>query len=427
MLSFSPSSSPHTGVPANATDPAINSDSGSFLFSEEESHRRGRFPFPAGGDSFLNRFRISFTSFSSSFPGFFLFFFLTLFFLLFSPLLPFPARAAAEEGQVFLPQTGNPGKEALTAQDAFPEMKMPAKTKNLPDNHTGLDEDREKTGEAKRKPLEGGGKQLRIVSLSPALTETVVQLGGRDSLVGRSTACNYPESILSLPCAGDFGIPNLERLLTLRPTHFIGNDLMDEKVKKILEKSGITIEIHQCRNIADYRDWVLRLGKILNRENAAKKEIKRMDEVMEKLRENTCSIPPDKRKRAVWVVWESPLMLAGKGSLPDFILRSAGAVNAAGEVSPEYFYASFEWLLQENPQVLVWPELDAERKKRLAKDPLWSELDAVRNGRIIDDISPDLLLRPGPRLFEGMKELQKRLLLPPSPSAAGSASSPASP
>lgn len=382
MLSSSPSSSPHTGVPANATDPAINSDSGSFLFSEEESHRRGRFPFPAGVDSFLNRFRISFTSFSSSFPGFFLFFFLTLFFLLFSPLLPFPARAAAEEGQ------------------ASHGMKNP----------------------------------VRIVSLSPALTETVVQLGGRDSLVGRSTACNYPESILSLPCAGDFGIPNLERLLTLRPTHFIGNDLMDEKVKKILEKSGITIEIHQCRNIADYRDWVLRLGKILNRENAAKKEIKRMDEVMEKLRENTCSIPPDKRKRAVWVVWESPLMLAGKGSLPDFILRSAGAVNAAGEVSPEYFYASFEWLLQENPQVLVWPELDAERKKRLAKDPLWSELDAVRNGRIIDDISPDLLLRPGPRLFEGMKELQKRLLLPPSPSAAGpassaagSASSPASP
>lgn len=371
MLSSSPSSSPHTGVPANATDPAINSDSGSFLFSEEESHRRGRFPFPAGGDSFLNRFRISFTSFSSSFPGFFLFFFLTLFFLLFSPLLPFPARAAAEEGQ------------------ASHGMKNP----------------------------------VRIVSLSPALTETVVQLGGRDSLVGRSTACNYPESILSLPCAGDFGIPNLERLLTLRPTHFIGNDLMDEKVKKILEKSGITIEIHQCRNIADYRDWVLRLGKILNRENAAKKEIKRMDEVMEKLRENTCSIPPDKRKRAVWVVWESPLMLAGKGSLPDFILRSAGAVNAAGEVSPEYFYASFEWLLQENPQVLVWPELDAERKKRLAKDPLWSELDVVRNGRIIDDISPDLLLRPGPRLFEGMKELQKRLLLPPSPSAAGSASS----
>ena len=371
MLSSSPSSSPHTGVPANATDPAIDSDSGSFLFSEEESHRRGRFPFPAGGDSFLNRFRISFTSFSSSFPGFFLFFFLTLFFLLFSPLLPFPARAAAEEGQ------------------ASHGMKNP----------------------------------VRIVSLSPALTETVVQLGGRDSLVGRSTACNYPESILSLPCAGDFGIPNLERLLTLRPTHFIGNDLMDEKAKKILEKSGITIEIHQCRNIADYRDWVLRLGKILNRENAAKKEIKRMDEVMEKLRENTCSIPPDKRKRAVWVVWESPLMLAGKGSLPDFILRSAGAVNAAGEVSPEYFYASFEWLLQENPQVLVWPELDAERKKRLAKDPLWSELDAVRNGRIIDDISPDLLLRPGPRLFEGMKELQKRLLLPPSPSAAGSASS----
>ncbi len=335
--------------------------------------------FPRGifQEGAFSRIRLHLQAFS------FIFVLLEAFLLLSSLLHPFPAGAAAEEGQ------------------ASHGMKNP----------------------------------VRIVSLSPALTETVVQLGGRDSLVGRSTACNYPESILALPCAGDFGIPNLERILTLRPTHFIGNDLMDGNGEKILRNAGISIEIHQCRNIADYREWVLRIGKILKRQDAAEKEIKRVDEAMKNLLEKTENIPDAQRKRAVWVVWESPLMLAGKNSLPDFILRSAGALNAAGEVTPEYFHASFEWLLQENPQILVWPELDAKRRESLAKDPLWSKIDAVRNGKIINDIPPDLLLRPGPRLFDGMKELQKRLLPPPSPtatgsaasSAAGSVSSPASP
>jgi ABC-type Fe3+-hydroxamate transport system substrate-binding protein len=36
-------------------------------------------------------------------------------------------------------------------------------------------------------------------------------------------------------------------------------------------------------------------------------------------------------------------------------------------------------------------------------------MTAVKQGRIICDISPDLILRPGPRLIEGVKALAQRL------------------
>ena len=47
----------------------------------------------------------------------------------------------------------------------------------------------------------------RVASLSPNLTETVVRLGAEDQLVGRSSACDYPESVRKLPVVGRFGVP----------------------------------------------------------------------------------------------------------------------------------------------------------------------------------------------------------------------------
>lgn len=58
----------------------------------------------------------------------------------------------------------------------------------------------------------------RVASLSPNLTETVVRLGAEDQLVGRSSACDYPESVRKLPVVGRFGVPALEPLLATRPT-----------------------------------------------------------------------------------------------------------------------------------------------------------------------------------------------------------------
>ena len=39
----------------------------------------------------------------------------------------------------------------------------------------------------------------------------------------------------------------------------------------------------------------------------------------------------------------------------------------------------------------------------------WSGISAVRDHRVYDDINPDLYLRPGPRLVEGLKELRKKI------------------
>jgi iron complex transport system substrate-binding protein len=39
----------------------------------------------------------------------------------------------------------------------------------------------------------------------------------------------------------------------------------------------------------------------------------------------------------------------------------------------------------------------------------WAGISAVKNNRLYNDIDPDLLLRPGPRVTDGLKEIHKRL------------------
>jgi iron complex transport system substrate-binding protein len=45
----------------------------------------------------------------------------------------------------------------------------------------------------------------------------------------------------------------------------------------------------------------------------------------------------------------------------------------------------------------------------VGKRPGWSGLKAVRSGRVYADLDMDLLLRPGPRLVDGLELLIRRI------------------
>ncbi len=62
----------------------------------------------------------------------------------------------------------------------------------------------------------------RIVSLSPAITRTLVDLGLHDGLVGRSAFCRSVDQ--SIPVVGDLDGIDYERLVRLRPTHVLVQD-----------------------------------------------------------------------------------------------------------------------------------------------------------------------------------------------------------
>lgn len=249
----------------------------------------------------------------------------------------------------------------------------------------------------------------RIVSLSPAMTEMICQLGAETMLVGRTDACNYPKSIQKLPIAGGFGSPNLERIAMLNPTLVIANSIFPVGLEKMLSELGVELIVKPCSTLDDYRDCVLLLGKVLNHQDDAKKELERSESIKKLLEKRAASIPSDQRVNAVWIVWDSPLMLASNGSLPDSILKLIGCNNLAAGGKQPYLKPSFEYLATLDPAVIIWPDLTPEKERDISSSNPWKELRAVKQKHLIRGASPDVLLRPGPRLFDGMIQLQNVL------------------
>jgi len=58
----------------------------------------------------------------------------------------------------------------------------------------------------------------RVVSLSPAITETLFAIGAGSQLVGVSDYCNYPEAAKHLPHTGTALTPSYEAIVRLAPT-----------------------------------------------------------------------------------------------------------------------------------------------------------------------------------------------------------------
>jgi len=242
-----------------------------------------------------------------------------------------------------------------------------------------------------------------VVSLSPALTELICHLGREDRLVARSTACDWPESVKSLPTAGNFAEPELERILAMRPTLVVSNEFVNPKDADVLRQAGIAVELHPCDGFDDYREWVATMGRLLDCPREAEAELERTAARIEGF-EAELKNGPGKPLRALYVIWDSPLLTAGADSLPDAVGRLAGLENIV-KTEKGYPSISLEFVLREDPDVIVW----FAHGKDWRSNPSWSGIRAIREGRVLIPRDDSALLRPGPRIFDGIADLKNDL------------------
>ena len=242
-----------------------------------------------------------------------------------------------------------------------------------------------------------------VVSLSPALTELVCHLGRGDRLVARSTACDWPESVKSLPTAGDFAEPELERILAMKPALVVSNEFVNPKDADALRQAGIEVELRSCDGFADYRAWVARMGELLDCPEAAQAELERTDRRIAEF-ESELEEAGRKPLRALYVIWDSPLIAAGADSLPDAVGRLAGLENIISE-QKGYPSISLEFVLHEQPDVVVW----FAHGKDWKSNPSWHGIRAVSTDHVLVPRDDSALLRAGPRIFDGIADLKADL------------------
>lgn len=254
---------------------------------------------------------------------------------------------------------------------------------------------------------------VRAVSLAPSLTELVFAMGLGDRLVGRSSACDYPAEAQGVPVAGDFGRPNWEVVQGLKPKVVLATDLEKAGMARHLERSGIRVLLLPSESWDRLTEAAQEIGRALGEPAAAETWVAGMAARRAALEKRVEDFWRDRRRPRIYVeVWGDPPTTAGKETFLDELVSMAGGKNIAGDLRGTYIHVSSEWIIAQDPDVilLAYMTASAPRRESLARRPGWGSMQAVKDGAVCANIPPECLLRPGPRLMDGAEALAEWLM-----------------
>jgi ABC-type Fe3+-hydroxamate transport system substrate-binding protein len=232
---------------------------------------------------------------------------------------------------------------------------------------------------ARRSPQAPGS--ARIVSLAPALTETLLALGGQQQLVGVSDYCKLPAG-LTLPRVGSSLTPRYEAIAALHPSLVLCDDSAGAK-RTELSALG-PCEFLPWLTLAEVVDSTRRLGEVSGHatEGVA---------LARKLESRLSRKPPPGAPRVLLLLSYDPerpaeLWFIRQNSLHGAALAAAGARNAVERDVPGLPRLSVEELLALDPDaVLIIPPPGSapERASQLVNAfGKLGPLRAVKNGRV---------------------------------------------
>lgn len=247
---------------------------------------------------------------------------------------------------------------------------------------------------------------IRIVSLSPSLTEIIFKLGKGSAMAGRSSACDYPAEVKKIPVAGKYGAPFLETLVHLKTDIVVASSLMDVSTEKSIQTLGIKFQMLPTKDINDYFKAVESLGEILNCKEQAALEIARVKTGLAGFQSALSEIPENEKPFVYLELWNSPMMTVGGKSFINDYIAYAGGKNIGAAVEKEYFACSEEWVISSNPQIIIAPSMGKSCAAEIRGRKCWINVPAVKDDRIYVDLNSNLIFRLGPRMLDGIELLK---------------------
>ncbi|MFF8732637.1 cobalamin-binding protein [Streptomyces sp. NPDC015171] len=286
---------------------------------------------------------------------------------------------------------------------------------------------------------------MRIVSLLPAATDIVAELGLSARLVGRTHECDWPpRAVTSVPVVTGADLDqdaltsreisdavggsahsgsslytlDTEALAALRPDVVLTQDLCDvcavsyERVSRavrLLDADTRVVSL-EPRTLDDVLDCLVTVGELLGVRERAER---RRAELRDRLDRVRAAVAGRDRPRVVAIEWLDPLWPAGHW-VPEQITAAGGEplLAAPGEHTEPMTWEAVRAARPDAVLVLPCgfpPERTLREAGLLTRLPGWAELPAVRSDRVVVLDGPSFFNRPGPRVVRGAEVLAQVL------------------
>lgn len=257
----------------------------------------------------------------------------------------------------------------------------------------------------------GFAKEIKVVSLAPNITETLFAIGiDEKNIVGITNYCDYPEETGKILKIGSLTTVNIEKIISLEPDYVFSVGDEHNPLNTGLRKAGLNLIVLNAESIEDVFSNIMTIGKTLDKEQDTRRLVSQMKARLQKIKDKAGNIRD--KKRVYVEIWDDPLTSCGRDSLVDEVITMAGGINITGGINMLYPLISQEFIIKENPDFIILGYMSRDQKKvvnALSGRFGWQDISAVKNKNVICDISPNIFLRPGPRIIDGIEEIHSRL------------------
>ncbi len=253
----------------------------------------------------------------------------------------------------------------------------------------------------------------RIVSLSPAITETLYRLGLADRIAAVSYFCHKPPEAREKPKVGSYLKVEYEKMEALEPdlvltTTGAQRKVLEDLVKRGMEKGYAVYPIPLPVTAYGILDEITIIGMLTGRIKEARSLAARLASEYTGLRGSLTGV-----KVYYEIFLGGPVSAAAHSYVQD-ILEFLGAVTPfAGERKTWVIEPDPGVIREFDPDVILYEKspyapLDEEKIRADFEKRGLGDLAALREGRLVI-LEPDTLAHYGPSIFEDLKGIVDRV------------------
>jgi iron complex transport system substrate-binding protein len=249
----------------------------------------------------------------------------------------------------------------------------------------------------------------KIVSLTPATSEILFEIGAGDRVIATDDGSDYPESVVALPDVATFDNVDVEKVVALQPDLVIAGGLGFTPAATItqLRSLDVPVIVVYAKSVDGVYDDIELLGRATGTTDAATALTTGMRSDMQAVSDAVSA--GGTRPRVYYEVGYDDVTGAIYAPADDSFVAEMVTLAGADAITtgdPASYEISLEKLIESDPEIIVLgtnPFYNPTPAAVMARSG-WDAMTAVKNKdvRPVRDIE---VTRPGPRLPIGLRNL----------------------
>ncbi|WP_265467666.1 cobalamin-binding protein [Aeromonas salmonicida] len=239
---------------------------------------------------------------------------------------------------------------------------------------------------------------MRIVSLTPHLTELLFLVGAGDRIVATDDASDFPPEVNDRPHVANYRSINLEALLAQKPDLVVAWRSAQSRMLAPVEQLGIPVFYSEPTDFASLATEIRALGALLDLEQTANTQAEAYLARLAALKQR---YGQPNHIKVFYQLWYPPLTSVSGNAWPAQAIELCGGINIMANAKTPYPQVDMEQVIKANPAQILAGSQDPDALHHWQK---WPNLDAVQHQQL-DLINSDELHRFTPRALNAVEQV----------------------